>query len=88
MRLTINLSYRRADADWFQHWNHGWARSMYSVDQVLENIVAKSSVKQRSILGFPRPGSSYWTETTLNVVKNRYEHLGFDAKPYEDALNK
>lgn len=87
MRLVVNLSYRRADAaEWFQHWNAGWAKCMYSPTMQLEKLVARASVFQRTVLGFPRPGHRYWTRRTLDGVKARYEALGFDVTPYEEAF--
>ncbi len=44
MRLVINLSFRRADAEWITHWNYGWARSMYGKDQTFEKFIARASV--------------------------------------------
>lgn len=88
IRLVINLSYRRADCDWFQHWNTGWARHMYSPEQTLEKFIANASVDQRNVLGFPKPGHSYWNKKTLDLVRKRYQHLGFDATPYEQAISE
>jgi hypothetical protein len=85
-RFVVNLSYRRADAEWFQHWNQGWARSMYTPAMTMERIVAGASLLQRNVLGFPKPGHPYWTERTIKGVLGRYGHLGFDAKPYFDAM--
>lgn len=87
-RIVLNLSFRRQDAPWFQHWAHGWARSMYSEDQDLEKIVAKASVKQRSVLGFPKPGDIYWTEETLRAVNLRYSCFGFDSTPYAEKMQQ
>jgi hypothetical protein len=85
-RIVLNLSFRRADAPWFQHWCHGWARSMYSREQTMEKLIASMSMEQRSALGFPKPGDKYWTKATLAAVKLRYECFGFDASPYEALL--
>jgi len=83
LRVVLNLSFRRADCDWFSHWNPGWARWMYSREQILEKIIGSASVEQRTALGFPAPGHPYWTETSLRLVTQRYSHLGFDPKPYQ-----
>ena len=81
-RLVMNLSYRRVDAQWFQHWTSGWGRTVYAKDQIIVNIIAKGSVMQRGVLGFPMPGDKYWTEETVRLVGMRYAHLGFDSTPY------
>ena len=80
-RLTVNFSFRRGDAQWFQNWNT-WAREMYHSDQRLERLIGGASVKQRALLGMPHPGDNYWTEETLRCVSRRYEMFGFDAAPY------
>ena len=85
-RLVVNLSFRRADAAWFNMWNRGWAYSMSSQEQTAEKLVARSSVAQRTVLGFPAPGHPYWTPATLRLVTRRYQHLGFDPAPYALAL--
>ena len=87
VRLTVNFSFRRRDAEWFQNWNT-WAREMYHPDQRLEKLVGGASVKQRTLLGFPLPGDNYWTEETLRCVSKRYEKFGFDPEPYLSGVSE
>ena len=82
VRRVINLAYRRESCDWLTTWNPGWARNMYDKTFYLEKLITKSSVKQRNILGFPKPGHKYWNKNTLNAVDKRYKPLGFDISPY------
>jgi len=37
------------------------------------------------VLGFPKPGHSYWTRGTLDAVRARLEPWGMDMAPYEAA---
>jgi len=53
----------------------------------LEKLISSATVLQRAVLGFPRPGHRYWTAATLQAVKARYLPLGFDPRPYEEALS-
>ena len=82
VRRVINLGYRRESCDWLTTWNSGWARNMYDETFFLENLIAKTSVRQRNILGFPKPGHRYWNKETLDAVSKRYGPLGFDITPY------
>jgi hypothetical protein len=86
MRLAHNMTFRRADCEWISTVHTGWAWSMYFPDQRLERLVATASPDQRSVLGFPAPGSRYWCAETLAAVEGRYGPLGFDPEPYRAAL--
>ena len=81
-RLVVNLSFRRKDAPYWLQWNPGWAQSMYSTDQTLEKLIARASVEQRNVLGFPPPGDVYWNDKTKEHVRLRYEHFGIDLSMY------
>ena len=48
------------------------------------NIVNHASPEQLACFGFPRPGTPYWTPTTLQRVQARYP--GMDLTPYRDAM--
>ena len=78
----MNLAYIRESCDWLTSWNQGWARNMYHETFYLEKLIASSSVIQRNILGFPKPGHRYWNKETLEAVEKRYGPLGFDVTPY------
>ena len=81
-RFVMNLVFKRTGCDWLNHWNRGTAYSMYSRTQYVEKLIAKLTPEQRSCLGFPRPGSAYWTPDTLEAVRRRYEVFGMDMTPY------
>jgi hypothetical protein len=83
MRLTQNLTFRRADCEWISTLHTGWAWAMYRSSKVMVKMLAESSVDQRSVLGFPEPGHAYWTRGTLDGVRARLGPFGFDVGPYE-----
>lgn len=85
-RFVQNLVFKRTNCDWLNNWNRGTAYSMYDRDMYVERLIAGLSVRQRGCLGFPAPGSTYWTPATLQAVKRRYEPLGMDFTPYECTL--
>lgn len=66
----------------------GWSWAMMRQNLPIENLIAKASVEQRCILGFPKPGHSYWTPMTIAAVAARYEALGMDMTPYVKAINQ
>ena len=86
LRLVHNLTFKKARADWVNVLHPGWAWSMYRPDQFFEKVVAQASVEQRCVLGFPAPGSAYWTSETVAAVQARYGAHGMDLSPYEDMI--
>jgi len=86
LRLVMNLTFKLADSFWISGWNSCWAKAMYTPEFILETIVAKGTVDQRCVLGFPEPGHKYWTRETVEAVTARYGPLGFDPSPYLAAL--
>jgi len=74
-RRVQNMIYKRHGTDWLNSWNAGSARNMYTKAQTVERIIAKSTMHQRCVLGFPKPDSEYWTPYTLAATKARYKHL-------------
>lgn len=85
-RLAQNLTFRRAGSEWVSTVHTGWAWAMYRPSQVMERLIAQSSVDQRCVLGFPAPGHSYWTAETVAAVEARFGPLGMDTSPYANAL--
>lgn len=83
VRRVMNLAYRRESCDWLTNWNIGWARNMYDEENYIEKLISSCNVRQRNILGFPKPGSKYWNEMTLEGVEKRYKPFGFDITPYK-----
>lgn len=86
-RLAQNVTFRLAGAEWVSTLHPGWAWSAYRPTQFFEKWLARASVDQRGALGFPLPGSAYWTKETVAAVTARYGGFGFDPGPYEAALN-
>jgi len=86
LRLAHNIVFKAAASEWITCWETGWARSMYSPQLTLENLVAKATPQQRNCLAFPHPGHSYWTRPNIEAVRRRYGPLGMDMTPYEAAL--
>jgi len=86
LRLVHNLTFKKAHSEWVNVLHTGWSWSMYRQDQQLERLIAGASVDQRAVLGFPLPGSTYWTPATISAVKARYGAHGIDMSPYVEAL--
>lgn len=84
-RLTHNMTYRLAESEWISTLHTGWSWRMYRPDKLMERLIAESTPDQRSVLGFPSPGSRYWCRETLAAVEARYGPLGMDMGPYRDA---
>ncbi|MDP6377187.1 MAG: hypothetical protein QF515_00255 [Pseudomonadales bacterium] len=67
--------------------HEGWAWSAYRRDKFLEKLIARTSGDQHAVLGFPQPGSPYWSEATIAAVQARHGCVfGMDMTPYTEAL--
>ncbi len=86
LRLVQNITYRRAECEWISTLHVGWSWSAYRKSKFLERLIAGASLAQRAVLGFPQPGSSYWSEATIAAVAARYGVFGMDMAPYRSAL--
>jgi hypothetical protein len=86
LRLVQNITYRRAECEWISTLHVGWAWAAYRRNKYLEKLIARSSLDQRAVLGFPQPGSSYWTPATIEAVAARHGVFGMDMTPYREAL--
>jgi hypothetical protein len=87
-RVVQNLTFRKAESEWISTLHPGWAWKMYRRDLSVESLIARASVDQRCVLGFPAPGHPYWTSATVSAVEARYGALGMDISPYRRALSK
>ncbi|MGA1599554.1 MAG: hypothetical protein ACO4AU_10910 [bacterium] len=87
LRLVQNLTFRKAECEWISTVQSGWAWKMYRPDLSTERLIARITPEQRTVLGFPAPGSSYWTPQRLEAATARFGPLGFDATPYRQALS-
>jgi hypothetical protein len=70
-RYTVHVNFRIAACDWIGR--RGWAESANGPEW--EGFVAKASVPQLRLFGFPPPGHPYWTEETLEGMRRRYPAL-------------
>ena len=86
LRLAHNLTFRRADAEWISTLHAGWAWSAYRPGKFFEKLIARASLDQRAVMGFPQPGSHYWTPATIKAVEARHGPFGMDMTPYRAAL--
>lgn len=82
LRVVQNMTFRKAPSEWISVLHSGWAWAMYRRSQVMERLVATSTVEQRCLLGFPPPGHALWTADMIDAVDARYGPLGMDVSPY------
>lgn len=76
VRLSHHMIWRSA-AHVFQGF-HQWS-NMGEKPQ-LQRFIERASPRQREVLGFPSPQSSYWNPLTLKTVAARYPKM--DMRPY------
>ena len=81
-RVTLHPVYRTTAAPWLQR--QGFAASATLPE--LHRYIERTSVRGRSLVGFPAPGHPYWDEEMLAGVAARYP--GMDIAPYRDALER
>ncbi len=86
-RIVQNLTFKKADSEWLNVLHPGWCWSMYGKHQTMERWIAQASVEQRALLGFPKPGHSYWSFETVAAVEGRYGAFDIDMSPYRQALD-
>jgi len=86
LRLTLNMTFRKAGSEWISTLQRGWSWAMYRSSRVMEKLIANASVEQRCVLGFPPPGHPYWTPATVTAVRARYGALGIDMTAYEQGM--
>jgi hypothetical protein len=65
-------------------WQGKLAWPDHSEKKVWDEAIAKMSVRQRDLFGFPPPGSDYWNAQTLRDVQTRYPEL--DMSPYREGV--
>jgi hypothetical protein len=79
-RIMMHVSYRLAEAEWSQY--QAWAFKGFSAEW--HNFVQASGPRELTLLGFPKPGHSYWTDETIGRVNARYP--GLDMTPWRAVL--
>ncbi len=75
-RFMLHVAYKPARLDWVGY--QAWPFKGFSPEW--HKFVAQASVRQLSVLGFPKPGDPYWTDATLAGVAARYP--GLDMSPW------
>ena len=86
LRLAQNLTFTKSGREWLSPLHPGWSWSMYAQDKLMEKLIARATVAQRTVLGFPPPGHEYWSAYTLAAVEARYRAYGIDMTAYRQAL--
>jgi Phytanoyl-CoA dioxygenase (PhyH) len=79
-RFMLHVAYKPAGLDWVGY--QAWPIKGFSVEW--HKFVRQASVRQLTVLGFPKPGDPYWTEATLAGVAARYP--GLDVTPWRQQL--
>ncbi len=78
-RFMLHVSYKPTGTDWLGSFGLAGAGE----DMAWYRFVARASVRQLTVLGFPPPGHPYWTAQTLAGVASRYPML--DLSPWRSA---
>jgi hypothetical protein len=75
-RFMLHVAYRPAGLHWVGY--QAWPIKGFSPEW--HKFVGQASVRQLTVLGFPKPGDPYWTDATLSGVAARYP--GLDMSPW------
>jgi hypothetical protein len=78
-RFMLHVAYKPAPLDWVGY--QAWPIKGFSPEW--HKFVHQASVRQLTVLGFPKPGHPYWTDVTLSGVGARYP--GLDMSPWRDG---
>lgn len=78
-RFMLHVAYKPAGLDFVGY--QAWPIKGFSPEW--HKFVSQASVRQLTVLGFPKPGDPYWTEETLSGVAARYP--GLDTSPWRDG---
>ena len=82
VRRVHGVVWRRGDSDWV-HAGGAGMHAGYGSFGLYAHLFPRISPYQRSVVGFPMPGSDYWTAETIAAVGERYD--GVDMTPYTQA---
>ncbi|HEX3981546.1 MAG TPA: phytanoyl-CoA dioxygenase family protein [Acidimicrobiales bacterium] len=75
-RFMLHVAYKPAGLDFVGY--QAWPIKGFSPEW--HKFVSQASVRQLTVLGFPKPGHPYWTDETLSGVAARYP--GLDMSPW------
>jgi hypothetical protein len=78
-RFMLHVAYKPAPLDWIGY--QAWPIKGFSPEW--HKFVGQASVRQLTVLGFPKPGDPYWTDATLSGVAARYP--GLDMSPWREG---
>lgn len=78
-RFLLPVAFKPARTDWIGY--HVFP--IRGEDAAWHRFMRHATVRQLSVLGFPKPGDDYWTPETLAGVAARYPSL--DMTPWRDA---
>jgi ectoine hydroxylase-related dioxygenase (phytanoyl-CoA dioxygenase family) len=81
-RFMLHVAFKPVGTDWLG--SQAWPSS--GEDAAWHRFMRGASVRQLTVLGFPEPGSAYWTARTLDGVAARYPHL--DMTPWRAAWSR
>jgi hypothetical protein len=65
---------------WGKRWNAKLAWPHHAFADGWREMLARATVRQRALFGFPDPGDPYWDDQTIHDVGLRYP--GMDMTPY------
>jgi hypothetical protein len=73
------VAFKPAATDWIGY--HAFPAR--AEDTAWHRFMRQATVRQLTVLGFPKPGDAYWTAETLAGVAARYPSL--DMRPWRDS---
>jgi ectoine hydroxylase-related dioxygenase (phytanoyl-CoA dioxygenase family) len=78
-RFTLPVAFKPTAADWIGY----HAFPIRAEDMAWHRFMRHATVRQLTVLGFPKPGDAYWTPDTLAGVAARYPSL--DMNPWRNT---
>lgn len=81
-RFLMPVAFKPAGTDWIGF--HAFPTR--GEDLAWHRFMRDATLRQLTVLGFPRPGHAYWTPETLAGVAARYPAL--DMRPWHEALQR
>jgi hypothetical protein len=80
-RFMLAVAFKPATTDWIGF----HAFPVHAEDMAWHRFMRHATVRQLTLLGFPKPGDGYWTPATLAGVAARYPSL--DMAPWRDTMS-
>jgi hypothetical protein len=81
-RFTHHLGFCSAAHPWlgrYRQWPH------FGTEPAMAKFLVEATPRQRSAIGFPPPGHSYWNHDTLRGVAKRYPGIDLTAYAADDS---